>query len=176
MPTVGNSTVTLSNPTLALHEDGNVVSAIRSDNGATINLNVGNAVSNEDIQAALNSVALALAQQDAVASALVQTTVNGSATSVNGTSDVALHPYTYTANADGLAMRYTLSSVADQSFVINLGVCGGTEQSDVDAFAASALALLQTNANAAAQVVRDTADAQVGISTLTGTGSATVTI
>jgi len=176
MATSGNSTVTLSNPTLTFHADGNVVQAVRSDNGQFININVQEASANEEIQAILNSVALQLAQQDAVASALVQQLVTGTATSANGTSTVTLHPFTYTANNDGLTISYTLSSGGAQAFNINLGTCGGPEQSDVDSFATAALAQLQGAADTAAQAVRDAADAQVGISTLTGTGSATVTI
>lgn len=172
----GSSSVTLSNPIIAIHDDGNVVTAIRSDINGAVNINVGTDVADSDLQNDLNKAALQLAQQNAVAAALVQTNLTGTASSDHGTSTVTMHPFYAASNLDGLAVSYTLTSVQGQSFNQNVGICGGPDQTDIDAFAVSVNAILQPLADAAALAARTAADAQVGISGLSGTGEASVTI
>lgn len=176
----GTATVTLSNPTIVLHapSDGNVVTATRSDTNTTININVGTLTDGPELQAALDAVALQLAQQNAVADALVQIVYTATVSSDHGESTVALHAFKFVSNKDGLVASYMLTPTPTegQYFNINLVTCASADQTDVDAFAASATGLLQTSADGAAQTARDLADAQVGISDITGTGTANVTI
>lgn len=176
----GTSTVTLSNPTIVLHapSDGNVVTATRSDTNTQININVGTLTDGPELQAFLDGVALQLAQQNAVADALVQIVYTATVSSEHGGTTVALHAFKFVSNNDGLVGSYLLmpTPVEGQFFNINLGTCNGTEQADLDTFAESASTLLQTNTDAAAQTARDLADAQVGISDIEGNGTASVTI
>lgn len=176
----GTSTVTLSNPTIVLHapSDGNVVTATRSDTNTQININVGTLTDGPELQAALDAVALQIAQQNAVAGALVQIVYTATVSSDHGETTVILHVFKYVSNNDGLVASYMLTPtpVDGQFFNINLGTCGGSEQSDLDTFAAAANVLLQGATDTAAQTARDLADAQVGISDIEGNGSASVTL
>lgn len=176
----GTSTVTLSNPTIVLNapSDGNVVTATRSDTNGPININVGTLTDGPDLQAKLNDVALQLAQQNAVADAIVQVVYTGTASSDHGTTSVVLHVFKTVSNADGLVASYMLTPtpVDGQFFNLNVGVCGGAEQTDLDAYALATTTSLQSAADTAAQTARAAADAQVGISDLSGTGEASVTI
>lgn len=176
MTTIGNSTVTISNATLATHPDGNTVTAYRSDTNSTININIGDGSTADDITNALNAVALHLAQQDAVGAILTQTLFTGTATSDKGQSTVILHPYSYTANPDGLVVLYTLSSTATQVYNVNVSTCSGTDQDALNAYAAATITQLQGIANSVAQTLRDAADAGVGILGLIGSASASVTV
>lgn len=174
----GNATVTLSNPTLVLHDDGNVVSTTRSDTNTTININVGTAASNEELQPLIDAVALQLAQQNATADALAQIVFTGIASSDHGTSTVFLHVFKYASNEDGLVASYMLTPtpIEGQYTNLNLGTCAGAAQTDLDTFAAISVGSLQSGADTAAQAARTIADAQVGISDLSGTGEASLTL
>lgn len=173
---VGTSTVTLSNPTLTLHHDGNVVTATRSDTGGLININVGTASTNEELQPILDAAALQLAQQNAVGAALVQMVYSGTVSSEHGETTVVLHPYYSKSNLDGLVITYTLSTAETLLYNVNVGTCPGTEQTDLNDFGEAASMLLQNTVDGAAQRQRDLEDAAIGISDVEGSGTASVTL
>jgi hypothetical protein len=184
MPIAGNSVVTLSNPTLTVQSDAsdsnpNVVTAFRSDlpsPGNQINISVGAAISDADIQPFLNAAAQQLADQDALGNALVQDSFTGSASSGNGTSTVTLHPSSYKANLDGLTLFYTLTG---NNAVLDVDLGANATPGDagaLTAFSLSAQSTLSQIATESAIAARTLADQQIGISTLSATASATVTI
>lgn len=184
MPILGTSVVTLSNPTLTVQTDAsdsnpNVVSAFRSDLPSPdniVNISVGTATSDSDIQPFLNAAAQQLADQDALGNALTQDSFPGTATSANGTTTLTLHPSTYKANLDGLTLYYTITgnpTILD----INLGTNAiAGDATSLSSFVVAAQAQLTQVATDAAQAARTLADQQIGISTISATASSSVTI